>query len=349
MNTPLRVAAVGAGWVTVHRHLPALARHSDVRLVGVVAPDLPAGTVSDLRQKYGMTRFGATLDEPWLTTEVDAVVVGTPPDTHADIVCRALELGSHVLVEKPFALTVADADRMIDAAATAGRTLAVVHNLQYSRAASRARRMLESGALGELRGVFGVQSSNHRRRLPSWYPSLPLGLFTDEAPHLVYLLQSFLPGAEVASLHVGPPFDTENNTPDLVSMVLRGADGDPFGSLQMTFVGAVSEWLLVLAGSRGTAVVDFFRDVCLRLPDDGGHLTANVLRTQAAATAGHALGTVTAGVQRLRGRLDYGNDEVVRRFVAAVRHGADLGGIDAARGRDVVAVLQAAHEAARLG
>ncbi|MFD0743503.1 hypothetical protein ACFQ1L_18090 [Phytohabitans flavus] len=155
-----------------------------------------------------------------------------------------------------------------------------------------------------------------------------------------------MPGAQVRSLHVGPAFAPDDNTPDLVSVVLRGG-GQAFGSLQMTFVGAISEWLLVLAGSRATAMVDFFRDVCVVVPDDGGHRTFDVLRTQVAAAAGHAAGTVAAGSLRVRGRLDYGNDEVVRRFIAAVRDPSqDLAGISAERGRDVVTVLAAAHGAA---
>ncbi|BCB77918.1 hypothetical protein GCM10022251_37670 [Phytohabitans flavus] len=341
-----RVAVVGAGWVTVNRHLPSLSRHPGVRVVGMVTPEPPQVSRAELARRHGLTRYGATLDEPWLRDEVDAVVIGTPPDTHADLVCAALERGLHVLVEKPFALTTEDADRMIGAAKAADRRLAVIHNLQYGRAATRARALLTSGRLGDLRAAFGVQSSNHRRRLPSWYPKLPLGLFTDEAPHLIYLLQSFVPGAQVRSLHVGPAFAPDDNTPDLVSVVLRGG-GQAFGSLQMTFVGAISEWLLVLAGSRATAMVDFFRDVCVVVPDDGGHRTFDVLRTQVAAAAGHAAGTVAAGSLRVRGRLDYGNDEVVRRFIAAVRDPSqDLAGISAERGRDVVTVLAAAHGAA---
>ena len=171
-----------------------------------------------------------------------------------------------------------------------------------------------------------------------------LGLFTDEAPHLVYLLQSFLAEAEVQTLYVGQPLSDEDHTPDLVSMVFRSSDGVP-GSLQMTFVGAVSEWMLVVMGTRGTVVADFFRDVCFAIPDDKGHLTPDVLRTQVAAVGGHLGGTLRAGVARIRGHLDYGNDEVVRRFTAAVQTGVAPEGISGADGRNVVAVLEAAHRA----
>ncbi|MEZ5176829.1 MAG: Gfo/Idh/MocA family oxidoreductase [Acidimicrobiales bacterium] len=341
---PIRVAAVGAGWVSQNRHMPALHHDPDVDLAGIVVPEgeLAESTRAHLAKQFGPLEFGSSLQAGWLD-RVDAVMIGTPPDTHPDLVVAAVEAGKHVLVEKPFALTTAEADRMVDAGAANQRIVSVVHNFQFARAATHARSVIDGGGLGELRAVFGVQSSNHERRLPSWYRELPLGLFTDEAPHLVYLLQALLPEAELESLHVGRPLSDDDNTPDLVSMVLR--DGPVIGSLHMTFVGALSEWMVVVLGTRATLVLDLFRDVCFTVPNDHGHLAADVLRTQARAVGGHLLGTFGAGTQRLRGKLDYGNAHVVRRFVAAVRSGVPDPHIDGTRGRDVVRILEAAHRA----
>lgn len=340
----IRIATVGAGWVSQNRHMPALHHDGDVDLVGVVVPDghLPTDAPAKLEQRFGPLRFAPSIDVDWMA-DVDAVMVGTPPATHPDLVISALEAGKHVLVEKPFALTTLDADRMVDAAAANRRIVAVIHNFQFGRAAGHARTVIAGGGLGQLKAVFGVQSSNHERRLPTWYRELPLGLFTDEAPHLVYLLQSFLPDADLESLHVGRSLAADDNTPDLVSMVLR--DGDVVGSLHMTFVGALSEWMLVILGTRATLVLDLFRDVCFTMPNDHGHLAADVLRTQLRAVGGHLVGTFGAGTQRLRGRLDYGNAEVVARFVASVRTGVADPHIDGTRGRDVVRILEAAHRA----
>ena len=343
---PIRVATLGAGWVSQNRHMPALHHDPDVAFTGVVVPEaqLSHDARAELQKRFGPLWFGPSLEVDWMA-DIDAVVVGTPPATHPDLVVAALEAGKHVLVEKPFALTTADADRMIDAAAANDRIVSVVHNFQFGRAANHARTVIAGGGLGDLKAVFGVQSSNHERRLPSWYRELPLGLFTDEAPHLVYLLQSFLPDAALESLHVGRPLGADDNTPDLVSMVLR--DGEVVGSLHMTFVGALSEWMLVILGTRSTLVLDLFRDVCFTMPNDHGHLAADVLRSQLRAVGGHLAGTLAAGTQRLRGRLDYGNAEVVRRFVAAVRTGVADPHIDGTRGRDVVRVLEAAHQASK--
>ena len=174
----------------------------------------------------------------------DAVTIGTPPDTHHPLAMQALRLGKHVLVEKPLAMSEEQGREIIDAAARAGRILAVVHNFQFARSVAEARRRLQSGAAGELKSVFGLQFSSHQRRLPTWYKRLPGGLFYDEAPHLFYLLKSFLPRFEVTSVHVSRSLDPADNTPRFVNTIHDA--GRCLGTVQMFFDTAVSEWQQLL-------------------------------------------------------------------------------------------------------
>src|SRR5206468_7684705 len=69
--------------------------------------------------------------------------------------------------------------------------LALVHNFQFARSVRRARRQLEEGRWGKITALHGFQLSSPGRRLPHWYEQLPLGLFYDESPHLLYLLRAF--------------------------------------------------------------------------------------------------------------------------------------------------------------
>jgi scyllo-inositol 2-dehydrogenase (NADP+) len=346
IKSQLKVAVVGAGWVSCNRHLPALAGDPGVRATGIIAPeDSLAALDPAVPARFGIADTASSLDSA-IGADADAVVIGTPPTTHAALALEALELGKHVLVEKPLALNTADADRLIAAAERSGKILAVVHNLNFCRATTRARRILERGRLGQLNAVIGLQSSNHLRRLPEWYPRLPLGLFTDESPHLIYLMQSFLDGAELQHVNVGTAVSPHDNTPDIVALGFRGQHGAP-GALQMSFVGALSEWALILQGDRATAVVDLFRDVLVRLPNDSSHEGRQVLRTSASAIGTHLGGITSSGIRRARGKLDYGNSEVVRRFVEATTTGLPPETIGAAYGRSVVAVIEAAHRAPR--
>lgn len=343
----LRVGFVGGGWVSTNRHMPAAAAQPNLKLIGLVSTErnLKAIEGARLGARFGLTRFSPAMDADWVRAETDALIIGTPPETHYELVMQALSLGKHVLVEKPFAMNTAQADEMIAAADSAGLRLALIHNLQFSRAAAAAFGALERGDLGELRGAFGFQTSNHERRLPRWYKSLPLGLFTDESPHLIYMLLHLLPSARQMSAYVAPPMAETDNTPALVSTHFLNGAGIS-GSLHMTFVGAISEWLLVIFGSRQTAVIDFFRDIHLTLPNDGRHETIDVLRTSMRALAGHVGGFAASGNKHVRGALDYGNHEVFRRFAAAVLDDAPLDRISAQDGRAVVEVMETINAAA---
>jgi predicted dehydrogenase len=241
-------------------------------------------------------------------------------------------------------MTTAQAAEMVQMAQQNQKILAVCHNFQFSRASVRARHLLETGKLGDLRGVFGFQCSNHERRLPRWYKELPLGLFTDESPHLLYLLRSFLGNAEQISAFVAPRLAANDNTPHVISTHFL-ASNQTTGSLYMTFVSALSEWQLMLFGSKRTAVIDIFRDVLVTLPNDQRHESIDVMRTTINGVGTHLFGVATAGPLHLLGRLDYGNTEVVRRFVSAIRTGIPPQGIDASDGRAVVKMMEQINQA----
>jgi scyllo-inositol 2-dehydrogenase (NADP+) len=328
----LKVACMGLGWVTQNRHIPALRRHPGVQLVGVI--DRSEDRAREVANRLGVS-WATTLDAPWMAP-VQALTIGTPPDSHHAIALAALARGLHVLTEKPFAMNPADGRAMIAAAADAKRILAVVHNFQFARSVAKARQRFESGQAGELKSVLGLQFSSHARRLPSWYKKLPGGLFYDEAPHLFYLVRSFLSDFAMTQANVVKSLDPADNTPRLVSTV--HGQGRAVGSVQMFFDAAVSEWQLVLMGSRETLVADIFRDILVRLPPDHRHEGRDVLRTSAFAMGTHLLGTLSSGVLHASKRLDYGNSEVVRRFVAAVETGNEPQGIS---GHDGLAVIEA--------
>jgi len=78
------------------------------------------------------------------------VIVSTPPNTHADWALRALDNGKHVVVEKPFCLTTAEADEMIAAATTTGRALAVYQNRRWDADYLALKQLVRSGAIGDI-------------------------------------------------------------------------------------------------------------------------------------------------------------------------------------------------------
>lgn len=120
-KTP-RVAAIGVGSLGRHhaRNYAELARDGRVDYVG--ACDANPDTVSAITAEYGSASFTDWRD---LIGKVDGVSVATPTETHCEIACAFLEQGVHVLVEKPIAPSLAEADRMIAAADKSGAKLMV--------------------------------------------------------------------------------------------------------------------------------------------------------------------------------------------------------------------------------
>jgi predicted dehydrogenase len=339
----LRVAVVGLGWVSTHRHIPAMRRNRHYEIVGLV--DRTPGRACAEAVKLGCRRFSeeAELDKvPWLE-EVDAVTIGTSPFSHFQLIKSALLRGKHVLTEKPFAMSVREGEELVELAGTRGRTLAIVHNFQFARSTGKLQADIERGHLGRIRRIVGCQWSNPGRRLPDWYNQLPLGLFYDESPHLLYLLRCLAPGAlRLLDCAIVPSIGGEA-TP--ASIVAHYSCADASGQtvpvqLNMTFDTPLSEWHMFVMGEEAMGAIDLFRDIYIRLPNDGLHTTTTVFRTSLQATAQHWLRHLPNGWRHLTGRLMYGNEEVFKRFAQAAVDCRQPEGIG---GDDALAVLRMQH------
>lgn len=121
-NSKLRTAAIGVGSLGRHhaRNYAELAREGRVDFVG--ACDLNPETAESIAAEHSSPHFTDWHD---LLGKVDVVSVATPTETHSEIACAFLESGVHVLVEKPIATTLNEADTMIAAAKRSGAKLMV--------------------------------------------------------------------------------------------------------------------------------------------------------------------------------------------------------------------------------
>jgi len=130
-NRKLRVAAIGVGSLGRHhaRNYAELAAEGRVELVGIC--DANAETAAVIAAENKCLSFTDWHD---LTGRVDAVSVATPTETHCEIACKFLENGVHVLVEKPIALTLDEADKMIAVSNASGAKLMVGQLERYNPA-----------------------------------------------------------------------------------------------------------------------------------------------------------------------------------------------------------------------
>jgi predicted dehydrogenase len=305
----LKVGVVGSGWVATDRYLPVLQRLAEVAIIGVA--DRNHDRAKAVAADFETSAFGDARD--LIDQRPDVLFVCTSPFSHASISTAALRGGIDVFVEKPMAIDNAEATDMVASARETGRRLGVSHNQLFSRSVSSVRRRIASGKLGKVRHVLALQASSPNRRLPHWYPQLRGGLFFDEAPHMVYLLDAFLDGFKVDHAW------SEGTDPlNSLGAYLVGGSGVR-GQLTMIFDAPVSEWFVSIVCERGVAVIDLFRDIQFVIPADGGHRPYQILRTSLAGVVGHGVGTVNTGARYLAKRQFWGHDVIIADFLDAVR------------------------------
>ncbi|MEU6076183.1 Gfo/Idh/MocA family oxidoreductase [Micromonospora sp. NPDC047074] len=122
----VRFGLFGTGHWAAKTHGAALHAHPGTTLAGVWGRD--PGKAAALAERYGVPAFD---DVDALIDACDAVAVALPPDVQAGIALRAATAGRHLLLDKPLALSVADADRVVDAAQAAGVASVVFFTGRY--------------------------------------------------------------------------------------------------------------------------------------------------------------------------------------------------------------------------
>jgi scyllo-inositol 2-dehydrogenase (NADP+) len=163
----IRVALLGRGMAGTVFHAPLIRAVPELELVAIAGADEAAAAIA--------------------SPGVDLVVVATPNLTHYPLAAAALEAGKHVVVDKPFATALAEADGLIALAAAKGRVLTVFHNRRWDGDFLTACRLVESGALGRI-VLFEAHWDRFRASPgPGWRedPAEGSGLLWDLGPHLV--------------------------------------------------------------------------------------------------------------------------------------------------------------------
>ena len=182
MDTPLNVVLVGYGFVGKVFHAPLIQATPGLRLHTVVSRDADK-VHRDWPHVKVITDAHAAFADP----AVDLVVIASPNDSHAPLAMAALEQGKHVVVDKPFTVTLQEALDVVATAARAGRIVSVFQNRRWDADFRTVRRLVEQGALGRIAEYHShfdrfrpvVQDRWRERDEPGG------GLWYDLGPHLI--------------------------------------------------------------------------------------------------------------------------------------------------------------------
>jgi predicted dehydrogenase len=148
----LRVGLVGCGAIARRLHIPSL------QAAGAVLTAFASRSSSSAEAAREEAGSGAVLsfEDLVASPDVDAVVICTPNALHAPQALAAIEAGKHVLVEKPFTVTVAESDAVLTAAATAGVVAMAAQSTRFYPMVVAARDAVRHGSVGSVTAVRGV-------------------------------------------------------------------------------------------------------------------------------------------------------------------------------------------------
>jgi predicted dehydrogenase len=144
---PVRVAAVGCGYwgPNVIRNLDAV---DGFDLCGIC--DTDERRLRPVASRYPSARATTNVDELLDDSSIDAVYLATPVSTHYELTRRALEGGKHVLIEKPLATTIDEAEELAELAERQRRTLMVGHTFVFSPPVRKVKELIDGGGIGPI-------------------------------------------------------------------------------------------------------------------------------------------------------------------------------------------------------
>ncbi|MDW8570284.1 Gfo/Idh/MocA family oxidoreductase [Staphylococcus shinii] len=168
----VKVGVIGCGGIANGKHLPSLAKISEVSMVAFC--DIDKTKAESAARRYGVKN--ATVYEDYIEllkdNSIEVIHVCTPNNTHQEITVAALNASKHVMCEKPMAKTSEEAQLMIDAAVHNNKKLTIGYQNRFRADSQYLRKVTQRGDLGEI--YFSKAHAIRRRAVPTW------GVFLDE-------------------------------------------------------------------------------------------------------------------------------------------------------------------------
>jgi predicted dehydrogenase/nucleoside-diphosphate-sugar epimerase len=252
-SNTFRAGLIGAGYISEY-HVLAL-RRAGIDIVGIC--DLDSDRARAVAEKFGLRAFGSASELAAAGATVLHVL--TPPHTHASITLDALDLGCHVLVEKPLAVEAEDCRTIERKAAELGLKVCVNHSLLYDPQVKRALSTVRSGKLGKIVSVDILRSSAYPPyaggTLPPQYRSAGYP-FRDLGVHALYLFQAFLGPIEKVDAGWASLGGEPNLAFDEWRALVRCRDG--LGQFQLSWNVRPMQSQMIVQGTKGVMRSDLF-------------------------------------------------------------------------------------------
>ena len=250
----IRYAVVGLGRAGWDIHIHQLRGRDDARIVAVVDP-------VEQRRKQAADEFGCktytSLSKMLKQEDVEVVVVATPSVDHGRDTKKSLRAGKHVIVEKPMAMSLAEADSMIRTAEEMGRQLIVHQNYRFFPEFLHLKEIVDSGLIGRVFHIRNYIAAFLRRNDWQTLSKNGGGQLNNTAVHFIDQILLLLPG-NVASVcgdlqQIASAGDVEDHVKALIKTD-AGATADIEISMAQNVALPLPKW--IIAGTHGTITND---------------------------------------------------------------------------------------------
>jgi predicted dehydrogenase len=200
--------------------------------------------------------------------DTDALVLATPAATHFELARKALELGKHVLVEKPMAQSVREVDELAFLATKNKKILMAGHTFLYHGVVREIRRMIEAGDFGELRYVYSQRLNLGRVRND-------VDALWNFAPHDISILQYWMGDVPPSRVTRSGKAFLQPGIEDVCFLSLEYPQG-PLGHIHVSWLDPVRTRRMVVVGSKKMAVYDDVAERKLAIYEKGVDVKAVV-------------------------------------------------------------------------
>jgi 1,5-anhydro-D-fructose reductase (1,5-anhydro-D-mannitol-forming) len=257
---PMRFGIIGFGLFAERAILPAIRGSGNAVVTAIQKRSLDAATAKAREHDipHAFDDAAVLASHP----EVDAVFIVSANAAHADEAVAAAKAGKHVLVEKPMAATVAQAERMVSACREAGVQLMVGHMVRFSPVIQRIKQLIGDGAVGRVTHVETQFFYDHRLSQRGWLFDPKVaggGPVHDIGVHCLDTIRFLLDDDPlvVRSVLDAPP--TADRTESAAAVVMQFQKGI-LGSVFCSFTGGYRRSFIEVRGSNGTvSAFDFTR------------------------------------------------------------------------------------------
>jgi len=315
----LKGGIVGCGAIADISHMPAWQGMKGVEMVAVC--DQNEKVAMATAKRWGIPSVYSDFSQMVNSEELDFLDICTPPLTHYQLAIQAIKAGLHVLVEKPMAVSLSEADEMVSASKEHGIKLCIVHNNLFSPVIQAAMSLVDTGAIGELVAVeihALDRSDRYLSKQNHWCHSLPGGVLGEYAPHVVYLASAFLGNIRSVRAIARKYSEYPWVTADELKVLLEAENG--LGALTISCNSPVTALTLSIFGTERNVHVNHFPQTMTFSRHRSGKIHGLVLDRLdllLPVLTSAASGAVSQLLGRKRSRI--GHLVIIQKFVESIR------------------------------